>query len=311
MKRAVFVFELNLDYTVAVGLFGSKGIVIDIKRTPSGTMFFDCNYWSDFQNEDERFFIGGLVLFNFVTIRDVKHSKDFQKYIKPLTMLDMMIQGFPYSSEKLKKEDRAYLKLMIDQEIQQTLERGLITEIPDYCLKLWHNFLCKVEDIIINIFWMGIIETEYKVTSIQYTGKMYGYDIFRPIFFIYDDEEILMTNFDIEGTLNLKIFCQMFTNLKTITIFNAPGGTYNDSIKLDELMVNEIFNTFEIINESKSLSLSFQEIRIVQPLGSNVDGFIQENKEMFHQNGLGLDKIRYKNVRKVSCDETLSIRRLS
>eukprot|EP01084_Bolivina_argentea_P111184 198461_1 len=71
------------DYMVAIGIFGSDGIVIDIQRTESGTMFFDCNPWSDFTNEDERFFIGGLILFNFVTIRDIKNTLNYEKYIKP------------------------------------------------------------------------------------------------------------------------------------------------------------------------------------------------------------------------------------
>ena len=292
-----------------MGIFGSKGIVIDIKRTPSGTMFFDCNYWSDFQNEDERFFIGGLVSFNFVTIRDVKHTMDFQKYIKPLTMLDMMIQGFPYSSDKVTKEDRAYLNLMINQEIQQTLERGLITEIPEYCLKIWHNFLSKVEDVIINLFWMGVVETKYEVTRIKFTGEMYGYDIFRKLFFMHDDIDKLMNDYDIEGTLNLSKFCQMFSNMKTLTIFNAPGGTYNESLDMDELMVDEFINAFDVINKSKSLSLTFQEFRIVKPIGNDIGGFIEDNYQRFHEHGLELAKIKYKNVRKVSCDDTLSIRR--
>ena len=49
----------TVDLAVAVR-FARDGLVIDIRNTRAAIPMFDCQFWSDYTEENERFFIGSL-----------------------------------------------------------------------------------------------------------------------------------------------------------------------------------------------------------------------------------------------------------
>eukprot|EP01083_Nonionella_stella_P138499 421452_1 len=84
----------TIDFNIAVNQFGSQGIVIDIRRGAGATPFFNCVWWSDYSNENERFLLGGLTGFTFLTIRNIPDKKNYSNFIAPMTMFNKMITGY-------------------------------------------------------------------------------------------------------------------------------------------------------------------------------------------------------------------------
>eukprot|EP01084_Bolivina_argentea_P304658 526206_1 len=110
----------TIDFNIAVNQFGSQGIVIDIARSNGATAFFNCVWWSDYSNENERFFIGGMTLFTFLTIRNIPDKKNYSNFIAPMTFFHWMIQGYSQSQRAIRKSDLKYLSRMISEEINDT-----------------------------------------------------------------------------------------------------------------------------------------------------------------------------------------------
>ena len=99
-----------------------------------------CNFWSDYANENERFWIGGIQLFTFNTIRDIKNKLDYANYVRILVVVHNMIHGFQLDNIILSNKDYKLFDLMISEEKSQKLIKNLPSKISKYILKLWHFF---------------------------------------------------------------------------------------------------------------------------------------------------------------------------
>ena len=82
------------EFEVAHSVFGATGIVLSIQVDVSGNLFWDCNYWSCFQNENERAFIGGYAPLEFITIRNIPMCINYEPYVKVLNIFGDMIEGY-------------------------------------------------------------------------------------------------------------------------------------------------------------------------------------------------------------------------
>merc|ERR1719203_2174542 len=92
------------DFAVAHGTFADdEGIVVDIWNDKKSETLFEALLWSDFHEESEYFFIGGLQTFRFLTIRDIPRRKDFKPFITPISMLQKMIKGYKFKQRAIKK----------------------------------------------------------------------------------------------------------------------------------------------------------------------------------------------------------------
>eukprot|EP01084_Bolivina_argentea_P124310 220284_1 len=89
-------FSTTMDFAVAVNFCNNTGMILELCVNMGLWMFridegkdamgritcFDCQFISDYPNEQELFCIGGLNPFTFITIIDVSKNINYIKYIK-------------------------------------------------------------------------------------------------------------------------------------------------------------------------------------------------------------------------------------
>ena len=114
------------------------------------SIYFDCTPWSDFVDEDEKLFIGGLAHFTFNTIRNMRTTPvgNYQLYIQAMTIFHYMIDAWPWMTNGgepiiTKKHARA-LQRLVQKEKEKKYENPLQSVVPSYVLLLWHHFLQQI-----------------------------------------------------------------------------------------------------------------------------------------------------------------------
>eukprot|EP01083_Nonionella_stella_P177591 624637_1 len=109
------------DFTVAVNTFSDDGLVISIPCVKAFTLYFDCVYWSDYPQEREKLFIGGLQLFPFKTIRNmsVRPVQNYHAYIQVIHMFHKMVRGFAWRDGEINTSNIEVLELLIEEEMAQ------------------------------------------------------------------------------------------------------------------------------------------------------------------------------------------------
>merc|ERR1711971_408315 len=82
--------------------FSKNGIVVDVLKDDTVIPLWDCTFWSDFANEEERFFIGSLEPFAFKSIRNLQLMEYYDKHVPAIGIFMIMIQGWPYEQSVIK-----------------------------------------------------------------------------------------------------------------------------------------------------------------------------------------------------------------
>ena len=158
------------EFEIAHGTFSkSNGIVVDIHNNKKGQMVFEAVLWSDYHEESEYFFIGGLKTFQFLTIHDVTNQRDYKSFIAPMSMLKRLIWGYPYKMRPITKFDAKIL----DRMITDNLSDSVSTKIPLYIQRLFANFTNNVQRVEINMDIMNRAQD----------GNAYGYLSLNHLFF--------------------------------------------------------------------------------------------------------------------------------
>ena len=85
---------------------------MDIKNAP-GPYFWDCQYWSDFHEESECLFLGGLFPFQIQSIRHIPSRTNYRRYIIPMNMLSRMLVGYHSHTRMAIDRDLRMLKELI------------------------------------------------------------------------------------------------------------------------------------------------------------------------------------------------------
>ena len=104
----------------------------------SALSFFDCPFWSDFADEDEKLFIGGLQLITFGSIRNIKTRRNYGVYVKAISMFHMMTQGWTWTKRRgvIEEKHIRAMDRLIEAEIAQKAVKGESSVVPDYVLFL-------------------------------------------------------------------------------------------------------------------------------------------------------------------------------
>eukprot|EP01083_Nonionella_stella_P177590 624631_1 len=127
------------DFTVAVNTFSDDGLVISIPRNDAFCLYFDCVYWSDYPQEREKLFIGGLQEFPFSTILNmsVRPVQNYHAYIQVMYMFHNMVRGFAWNEGEINTSNLQVLELLIEEEMQQKAVNEMASKVPQYVLNLW------------------------------------------------------------------------------------------------------------------------------------------------------------------------------
>merc|ERR1712228_806915 len=175
----------TVDFVVALQ-FAGKGMVIDILKEYISIPLFDCSFWSDFTNENERFFIGSLQRFTFETIHYLPLKENYEIFIRVIGMLMEMITGYPYHISAIKQSDFNILSILISDHINDNKSE----KIPFYVHNLFKHIVQNVNKIHLNMLLMDI-DKEYAEENV------FGYQKLKSLFFIDDQvnyRKFLITN---------------------------------------------------------------------------------------------------------------------
>ena len=274
------MYKLTKEFEIACNVFGKEGIVLDIKvHHDTGTHFWNCNYWSSFINENERFLIGGMDKIEFTTIRDIVNSLNYQLPIKVMTILTHMVQGYQLLGIAPSAKDVSTLSRIIDA-ISDEKKRA---SIPTYVYDLFIHFFQKQENMLIN--WNDW--THHKIQYVEaFKFYGYGYKKFHKYFVNSTDSDNLV--------LKYSIFVGIMPNLSTFTLFDATEpGKLNKSISLTSKFADELKTCISILD---NVSFSpFKHFQFVEPNG-NIKEFINAHENGFKTKGWELCHVPYQYI---------------
>ena len=138
-------------------MFGATGIVLSIKVNVADNSFWDCNYWSSYQSENERVFLGGKGPLEFLTIRDVPLCINYSPYIKVLKIFDLMIEGYCLGGTVPKSKDVRCLSAVFDCVIKDNIQdsdqnlQNKPSSVPAYIASFFRHYLLQKELVLINL----------------------------------------------------------------------------------------------------------------------------------------------------------------
>ena len=264
--------------------FAEDGMVIDLLNTGGAAPLFNCQFWSDFTEENERFFIGSLQEFNFDTIHHLSLGLDYQVFIRRIGILMTMIRGWPYEISEIHQGDFQCLSDLISDHINNTHSDS----IPFYIHKLFKFIVQNVKKIYLEVLVMD--------HNTHPDGTMFGYKALKPLFFV-------------DNQVNYCKLCQIFNQkLQRVVISSIAFGDFAESVHLNSSFLEQILFGIQTINENITLKSVFNEILIVNPYES-IDQFIDENQVLFVMNEWKLKKTNYEDKRRINAksDNVLSI----
>ena len=135
--------------------------MLDVKvRQGTGNAFWNCNYWSSFVNENERFLIGGIGPLEFITIRDVARCVNYQTAINILNIFGNMLKGYGYFGAAPSYKDVKRLSHLIAITTSPS-DKAKRQSSSTYVYQLFIHFLQKQENVLIN--W-----SDWKVHKFKY-----------------------------------------------------------------------------------------------------------------------------------------------
>ena len=272
-------------------------MVVDIRNTKTDTRLFNCSFFSDFTDEKERLFIGGMGAFEFLSIHYLSLKEDYANFIRGINILARLLTGYPYEISLIESIDIECIELLIKNNQKTWMSVYSSQNIPTYIQSFFDNFVNNIIDIQIEMTVMNC-HNEYAKYN------QFGYKLLKNIFFVGIGNKS-------EETIDFPKILNIFnTKLQTIIIFNMPGRAFEPSIYLNELFIDRIIKGIKIINGSLALKQTFDEFLIIEPQNS-ISEFINKYETLFKQNGFILSKITYKHPKRNSIsNETLSIKKL-
>ena len=232
-------------------------------------IYFDCTPWSDFVDEDEKLFIGGLSFFDFLTIRNMSTTptQNYKLYIQAMGIFHYIIEGWGWNSYQIRKGHAKSLELLINEEIdgKWAMSSDSNSVVPRYVLLLWHHFLGTITELEIN--WRFFEE------------RKWWYSHLVPV----------LTN-ENQSELNLDKLVRILPNIRSIHIYS--GHPHKPLFPLDLSLKNKLLSAIEYINEMNGVC---SVIAVVNPIG-DLDEFIEDNNADFQENGWDLVKKPFASV---------------
>ena len=268
---------------IAYGRFAKDdGMVVDIRKyNYSPISVFDCRFWSDFTEENERLYVGSLHEFFVKTIHNVSTREDYSPFIRSISILQMMINGYGYQFGAVSSSDVKCLSALM----KDTVDNDIFSS--DYIRRFFNNFCNQIRTISLNMFWINCND--------QYADHGYhGYSGLKQLFWRNDSIELIQ-------------FAKLFKNtIHTITVFDAPNR-FDSSIELNAGFETELVKLMTFINSSSAMKNRFEALIIVKPKSDNLDQFINRKKDIFIKKyGWMLEKRPYHDIKRNSkCNDTV------
>eukprot|EP01084_Bolivina_argentea_P220597 373832_1 len=215
---------------VAINFSQYTGLVLELMNGAEhhSANYFSCAWLSDFSNESEYLFIGGLQPLQFIRIIHVQYNLDYVVYLKCLNIINKMFDGRLYEDHGNKEKYFNKLiaktvKKMIHHYLSRFDSTGMYTafkDMPEYIDRL----LCHCFE------YRKYICIDWEYMHIQFDQwKNKGYEIAKK-YICKDDYE----------WINIDLLCELFYNLNYIELKNG----YTNKIKLCHNTMDDIFEFF-------------------------------------------------------------------
>ena len=247
-----------------------------IKRT-SGPLLWDCQWWSDFHDEAECLFLGGLAEFQILSIRNIPSRTNYQRYIIPMNMLAQMLREWQSHTRMATERDVNRLRELIIEQIARKHALSLPSETDGYVLSLFDYFCVNVKKVVINMDWMR---------TDQWKNKWFGYRMFRPLFFENEND----------NSLKFQYFLEFLPNLQQFVVLYQESKPYLPSILVNKEFVLRLMEVMKFIDGHKSLRKTFVRFIVVTPIlenGMDIDGMVEKYDEVIAVNGWKVEKMEY------------------
>ena len=270
--------------------------------------FFDANYWSCFQSEDEKLFLGGITSFRFDCIWNVPKSQKFEIHLQVIAILRYILNGTPLVGIKPAADHVSTMKKMIKAELDAVyLEEPYTGKLPLYPVTLFHWFVSQKTEIVIR--WNTISmytneEIKWRVNDGMDGNQLkdVNLDIVKDINLDFGGLQIFRELFVSEnGTLRMSHILNLCENAKSMVVmafthkssYESTKLGYNESIALDDAFLTEILSSIQSLNERANGK--FKEFVIVYPSGS-ISEFMNLHQKRFNEMGWNLEQKSYSHT---------------
>ena len=255
--------------------------MLDIKNDNGASIFWDCNFWSTFTNEDEKLYLGNRNILKFNNIHNIKEGEHYLDVIKVINILLNFFEGAVLAGIKPFGGDvSGFKELMVSESNNEFMSFPYFSEcnIPHYISLLFHQFIKQRKSITICTWYLSMdFWGRNKVFDVDY----YGYSKFKSLFLLKD-----------EKTINFKLFLKLLFNLEQFVVFYGTAKGYKKSIKLDGAFSKEILGCCDMINNT--LSSVFSSFTIVNPIDP-ISHYISNNSWEFKSKGWRLRRNKYQH----------------
>ena len=154
---------------------------------PLLSKYFDCSFFSDFVNEKECLFIGGipmLIITNIINIS--QNNKNYKKYIKSVNTIDSMMNGtYHYQDNNKNDENKKLLVDLLNHQINAHHNNQQLN-IPNYISTIFAKYCLRLNTII--ILWDNIFSKSGKM-NIELMHLLFDKDI---NYLFFDLNKLLM-----------------------------------------------------------------------------------------------------------------------
>jgi len=282
------------EYLIAHSSFAKDGgTVVEINNGQGGQYLIPAQYWSDFTEEREYLFIGGLQIFEFISIHDMALQLDYAPFIVPISAMVAMLTGWMFTVRALTKMDLTALRCLISDRLSISESK---TALTPYLRRLFanitHNFKPTIE---INTMSME---------GREYQGS-FGFKHFHPLFLAQYGDCKTCSCKTIDFPMLLRLFGR---TLESVVVYYTAGKQFERSLMLNNSFVNALFAAFDVVSASFRLRQRFKSFIIVEPSIKDIGHFIEQNQTAFMEKGWAMKKGTYKHLsRGISSDNALII----
>eukprot|EP01084_Bolivina_argentea_P036057 66736_1 len=220
------VLSTSSKREVGINFSQFKGLVLEIGNGSAhhSLNYFSCAWLSDFANESEYLFVGGLYPLQFVRIIHALHNEDYVVYLKALNIINKMFDGETYEDINLK--DIYFGKLI--KKTTRMLICHYLSGFEGNTQKSFQSMPRYVDRLLCHQFEHRksiCIDWGYMHIQFDSWGNK-GYEIAKKYICVQGYEWI-----------NIELICDLFYNLNSILFKNG----YTEKIKLSHKTMNHIY----------------------------------------------------------------------
>ena len=256
---------------------------MEIDNIKRGQKVFDAVSWSDYHEEREYLFIGGLQSFHLSKLHDVALQMEYSTFLEPMDIFREMISGAHHRQKKITKMNVHILRRMMTNVSYDFV----VDSCPFYVQTLFTNFCHNV----------SVMEINMSAFNAKRPHK--GYYPLKHMFFTDCGTT--------RESIQLRLFLQLFDRkLTSILIYRQNKSKFQPSIRLNRSFTISLLSGCTMIAADPELKSKFKAIVVLNPK-NGINAFIEDQRNTFKQKGWRLEKKPYEHCRRGLCANALHV----